>query len=120
MKHGELVNFMSGAIDMEQVYEDLSNSLGIMHRAGVCHCDIRSSNILKFGSKYQLIDYDLALTADETMSFVEGAQFDSRGACMKQNGLDAAPFRWTTADDFDMLARFFATNYPQPKPRNST
>ena len=46
-----------------QVYNDVLNSIDLVHQAGVLHTDIRHSNYLYFDKfkSHQLIDFDLSL-----------------------------------------------------------
>jgi serine/threonine protein kinase len=52
--------------------------LAVIHSAKYCHCDIRPSNVLKFGDTFHLIDFDLSVPIGGTVVFSEGGQFDYR------------------------------------------
>eukprot|EP00604_Paraphysomonas_vestita_P003890 CAMPEP_0174824434 /NCGR_PEP_ID=MMETSP1107-20130205/34232_1 /TAXON_ID=36770 /ORGANISM="Paraphysomonas vestita, Strain GFlagA" /LENGTH=209 /DNA_ID=CAMNT_0016051733 /DNA_START=124 /DNA_END=753 /DNA_ORIENTATION=+ len=105
MNYGERIDFQANNI--YQVFEGISQSLRIMHGAGICHRDIRETNILQFGSTYQLIDYDLSDEENEIMTFIKGAQFDNRGLHL-MNFKVGDEVTWSQVDDIQMLARFIA------------
>jgi hypothetical protein len=70
----------------------------------LCHCDIRESNILCFGNEYQLIDYDLSVTAGTSVQFSPGALYDSRGDRLRDVKNDGT-VTWTPTDDLEMLVQ---------------
>jgi hypothetical protein len=59
---------------MKCVHRDLE----VIHSAKYCHCDIRPSNVLKFGDTFHLIDFDLSVPIGGTVVFSKGGQFDYR------------------------------------------
>jgi len=82
-------------------------SLVAVHSAGIVHCDIRKSNILRFGDdvkskKYQLIDFDHAVDVNDEVTFREGEQFDSRGWRFRRSDI-GDKVSWGIADDYQML-----------------
>jgi serine/threonine protein kinase len=81
--------------NISKVLDGVNQSLSRAHEAGYCHCDIRPCNILYFYSSagYQLIDYDMAISSNAPLTFVDGAQFRNRGY----------RFRNATSDDYEML-----------------
>jgi hypothetical protein len=99
---GKYVNL--DAADMELWVRGVSRTLLAAHKANVCQCDIRPSNVIMFGDNFQLIDFDLANTVDSSVTFVEGAQFDNRGYRLLSYNLGDS-VQWQYADDYEMLLK---------------
>jgi hypothetical protein len=93
------------AENIREVLIGVQKSLQLTHAVGLCHCDIRRSNILKFGDGFQLIDYDLSIGVGESFVFESGALFDKRGHRLKSFQL-GDKVSWTPSDDYEMLLRF--------------
>jgi hypothetical protein len=91
--------------NLEAVVDGVKKSLAVTHAAGLCHCDIRSSNILKFDDEFQLIDYDLSVASGRFFKFAEGALFQNRGERLRSCSVGDLVY-WTSADDYEMLKRF--------------
>ena len=91
--------------NIDGVILGVQKSLELIHLAGVCHCDIRPSNILEFSDGFQLIDYDQSVALGASFLFRSGALFDNRGYRLRgyEEGHEV---RWTEIDDEQMLARF--------------
>jgi hypothetical protein len=94
------------------VAEGVMKSLRLTHAAGLCHCDIRPSNILTFGEgegELQLIDYDLSVACGGSFELVSGALFDNRGSRLRDYK-EHDRVAWTVGDDYEMLFRFVRSN----------
>jgi hypothetical protein len=103
MRPGEKVKI--DKYNLEAVVDGVKKSLAVTHAAGLCHCDIRSSNILKFDDEFQLIDYDLSVASGDSFNFAEGALFQNRGERLRSFSVGDL-VSWTPADDDEMLKRF--------------
>ena len=91
----------------------VQRSLLSTHRAGYYHCDLRLTNILNFDNGVQIIDYDLATSAENAVVTFRrgGAQWDGAGRRIRAI-LDAEPFTqqdvevvYTAIDDHEMVER---------------
>jgi hypothetical protein len=49
---------------MKNLYCDILDCLHMLHRAKICHCDVRRANILNFNGRYVLIDLGLSKSHD--------------------------------------------------------
>ena len=77
---------MKSELGGEAVFSQLLSSLTVAHSAGVLHCDVRSSNCLEFAEGgWQVIDYDLSVSADEgeCKLYRESDQFKCAGEDVK-------------------------------------
>lgn len=107
--------------EMQLIQLGVMKSLELTHDAGVCHCDIRDTNILKFGSEYQLIDYNLAVsvkgnvTHAATVTFGEGAQYDGRGSIFHNRSIGDT-VEWTATHDCDMFMTLLLKKYVPRQP----
>jgi hypothetical protein len=88
---------------MKCVHRDLE----VIHSAKYCHCDIRPSNVLKFGDTYHLIDFDLAVPTGEYIEFSKGARFDYRPASLihVSCGVEVS---WDEKHDYGMVTMVIA------------
>jgi len=89
------------------IADSVMKSLEAVHAAGIVHCDIRPSNILRFGddadsNKYQLIDFDHAVDANDEVTFGDGRQYECRGRRFRTCYI-GENVSWGTGDDYQML-----------------
>lgn len=85
-------------------------SFRLAHSAGYLHCDIRRSNIMKFGNKWCLIDFGLSwvLSNSDAYELEPRAQLDGVGPRVRD--CYGQEIHWTIGDDYEMLLkmlRFF-------------
>ena len=103
MRSGECVAITPQ--NCQGVAKGVCQSLHLSHKAGVCHCDIRASNIVKFGDEFQLIDYDKAISTGDKFIFQSGALYDNRGDRLQQWEV-GKEVHWEPSDDYEMLLKF--------------
>lgn len=103
MKPGQKVPITQNNI--WEVVEGVVKSLRLTHSARICHCDIRPSNILKFGNEYQLVDYDLSNPIGTSFRLTSGALFENRGSRLRSAKV-GENVSWTAEDDYEMLIWF--------------
>ena len=84
-------------------------SLSLAHSVGIFHCDLRRSNVLKFGADdFQLVDFGLSCSIQGEYNDPYdlqrgGSQASSVGPRVRRL-LDAnTEVVWTAADDYEML-----------------
>jgi hypothetical protein len=91
----------------------IGQSLSACFRADVFHCDIRKSNVMKFGEDdFQLIDFDHAVSRDNNeFELHAGGQLDSLGPrlCGEEAGTHVS---WNATDDWGMLVKMILDNQP--------
>jgi hypothetical protein len=80
----------------------VAETLLVMHKAGVCHADLRSSNTLWFGDHCQLIDFNLAIDTGDTVELKEGGRFNGRGNRLQMYEVGDV-VQWQEADDYEMF-----------------
>jgi hypothetical protein len=93
---------VSSRNDFKVVLTGVASSLAAAHRARICHCDVRMSNVLVFGTHCQLVDFDLSRTEDGECVLVAGAQFDNRGPRLSKFNIGDT-VHWKVSDDIEML-----------------
>eukprot|EP01041_Mallomonas_annulata_P006383 gene6383-12907_t len=60
-----------------RIYNQVIESLQVAHSVNICHCDIRSSNVMYFDDGWQLIDFDLSCNDGDEINLNPGsAQFE--------------------------------------------
>jgi serine/threonine protein kinase len=100
--------------EMQQIIDGATKSLRHTHTAGFVQCDIRSPNLLKFGDKWQLIDFGHSSAIDgnsytvtSTQRSLAGSRID--GIITANTNSDCADNTisggWLACDDYEMLIR---------------
>jgi len=104
MRNGKSIPRKERSSCRSAVCDGVLDTLHAAHSAGIYHCDIRWSNILQFGTTYQLIDFDHSVTSDDsTVTLREGAQLDGRGRRLRKFFSEGDEVVWTEKDDLEML-----------------
>ena len=107
MRNGQKVVRM----DDPGLCEGVCRSLRLAHSVGILHCDLRLSNVLRFGSHdFQLVDFGLSCTTDNKYNNpydlqLGGSQASSVGPRLRQllKEEEKPSVAWTVADDYEML-----------------
>lgn len=79
-------------------------SLTYIHDCGICHRDVRLSNILKFGNYYQLIDFGLSGPTGSEIVLTTGGRLDGVGYRLL-GSRDGDKVTWDSADDYHMCVQ---------------
>ena len=106
------VIFMHAGVGLEEstkwndVVDGICKSLRSAHKANLLHCDIRRSNVLKFGGEWRVVDFGLCcqLGAESPYSMQNyGAQ--AAGVGPRVRGLldEKESITWRIANDYEML-----------------
>lgn len=91
-----------------QCWFDINHDLYEMHKRGYLHCDIRLSNIMKFGERWHLIDYSLSVPSNNVIT-VNRTSGQGKGcggrvkSLLEKSTSDEISVKWTRQDDHDML-----------------
>ena len=100
------------------IFSQLLETLSEVHKAGIRHCDLRSCNCLKFNDGWQVVDFDLAISAESGSDIcwcslrVGTEQFNrvGYGVVRKWTEMDGGKpefmtVEWSANDDIEMLHR---------------
>jgi len=99
------VGINNKTVPWTDLVDGVSESLRLAHKAGYLHCDVRRSNIMKFGNKWCLIDFGLSCKLEDPNNYdlEPGAQADSVGPRVKGCYRRNCPIHYTIGDDYEML-----------------
>jgi hypothetical protein len=92
--------------ELSQILKGALVSFHFSHGASIVHRDIRRNNLMKFGESWQLIDFDMAcFQGDPVTLYCDDNQFKKAGpAVLKLRPERLEDYKWTTADDYEMLS----------------
>eukprot|EP01041_Mallomonas_annulata_P011193 gene11193-23381_t len=99
--------------DTTPIYDQIIESLNVMHRVNLCHCDIRNCNIMKFDNNWHLIDFDLSCVENAVINvYPDTEQFKSAPDAVQQhiNGHKEpgdCGVIWTKDFDIEMARKCF-------------
>jgi hypothetical protein len=100
MKYGRIV---PRYVDKRVWVANLFDELELIHQSGFFHCDVRPCNVLQFGERYCLIDFDRAVHQnDPTVTFVKGGLYDSRPASLQSCRVGDTVY-WSQWLDYEMV-----------------
>jgi hypothetical protein len=101
MRHGTAVG---GTDDVKQIIYGVCKSFGVLKQVGLCHRDVRVSNIMRFNSRFQLIDYGMSGPSDHNCRLCAGARQDNIGARLSDHSVDVEEtVVWHQSDDYEMF-----------------
>ena len=102
---------MKSCLSLEKVYNDCFNDLVYIHEKGYVHTDVRMANIVKFGDKFSLVDFGLAVRAGSLVNLATRSEY-VRQYLLSPEKAQCESVSWVAALDFDMLVRsiFFKNN----------
>jgi len=102
---------LKSCLSLEKVYSDCFNDLVYIHEKGYVHTDIRMANIVKFGDKFSLVDFGLAVRAGSLVNLATRSELVRRYLVSPEKA-QCESVSWVAALDFDMLVRsiFFKNN----------
>ncbi len=102
---------LKSCLSLEKVYNDCFNDLVYIHEKGYVHTDVRMANIVKFGDKFSLVDFGLAVRAGSLVNLATRSEFVRRYLVSPEKA-QCESVSWVAALDFDMLVRsiFFKNN----------
>jgi hypothetical protein len=96
--------------NMTEVLAGIYECLEAIHEAGWLHCDIRASNILRFGDRFQLVDLDCAQfvglnspTRTAELKLRGGGQYNSRPPRLSSHKIGDT-IMWSRSFDCEMAA----------------
>ena len=95
---------MKSCLSLEKVYSDCFNDLVYIHEKGYVHTDIRMANIVKFGDKFSLVDFGLAVREGSLVNLATRSEFVRRYLVSPEKA-QCESVTWVAAFDFDMLVR---------------
>ena len=118
MRFGKPLTRIQARPPAHVIFDDTLTSLRKIHKAGYCHRDLRETNIIFLDGCYQLIDFDFCRKVD--IGTVENCRESGRTkylplrASKKRQramakGCETYTYKWTKADDVEMLARSLFT-----------
>jgi len=91
-----------------EVAQALCRSIRVSHAAQIAHCDVRRSNIVRFPSGLQLIDYGLSCKLGKSQTLHFGSK-QTQSAGWKVTSLMDKGVRevnWGVSDDYEMIITF--------------
>ncbi len=69
---------------LTEIFDECLSSLKRIHAAGYCHTDLRRPNILKFGDRYELIDFGDAVKIVHLLTLINFQKEEKISPCRKQ------------------------------------
>ena len=69
---------LKSCLSLEKVYRDCFNDLVYIHEKDYIHTDIRMANVVKFGDKFSLVDFGLAVRAGSLVNLATRSEFVRR------------------------------------------
>ena len=75
-----------------------------MHSLNYFHTDVRKANIVKFGDKFSLVDFGLAISAGTTIDLTTRSK-SVRQFLLPPDICNSDRYLWKGTNDVDMLVR---------------
>jgi tRNA A-37 threonylcarbamoyl transferase component Bud32 len=90
--------------EVSNILNGVNKSLYAIHQAGLCHRDIRFSNIINFKKSIQLIDFGMAGLVESRCQLTRGARQKGLGTRLSTHSLNST-VTWSPLDDYEMFQR---------------